>query len=129
MALQQIGPDSLKGSVRTFEVTLSLAAPTASTYTFSNAVLNPFKILQVNYNNTVSSGTDDTTFDILKNGVTFTGDFHTLLTVTGAVTAASATTPNLAENSFATDDTFELEITTLGSNVDFLTVTVHAELL
>jgi len=129
MTLQQIGPDSLKDSVRTFEFTLSIPGPTASTYVFSIAVLNAFKITQVNYANDVSSGTDDTIFSIKKNASAMTGDFSPLTTVTSAVTSASATAPNLAENSFAVDDTMELTITTLGSNVDFLNVTVHAELL
>ena len=129
MTLQQIGPDSLKDAVRTFEFTVNIPGPIAATYTQSNNVLNPFKILAISYNNDVSSGTDDTTFDIIKNGTTFTGDFHDLVTVTGQVTVASATAPNLAENSFAAEDTFDIEITTLGANVDFLTLTFHAELL
>lgn len=129
MTIQKIGPEALEDSVKTFEFTLSIPGPTAATYAVSNDVLNPFKINSISYNNTVSSGTDDTTFDVLKNGVTFTGDFHDLVTVTSQVTKTLATTPNLAENSFAAEDTFEIEITTLGSNVDFLTVTFHAELL
>lgn len=127
--VQKIEPAALGDSVKTFEFTVNIPGPIAATYTQSNDVLNPFKILSISYNNTVSSGTDDTTFDIIKNGTTFTGDFHDLVTITGQVTKASATAPNLAENSFAAEDTFDIEITTLGSNVDFLTLTFHAELL
>ena len=127
--VQKIEPNALGDSIKTFEFSLNIPGPVAAIYAQSNDVLNPFKILSISYNNTVSSGTDDTIFDILKNGTTFTGDFHDLTTVTGQVTKTAATIPNLAENSFAAEDTFEVEITTLGANVDFLTITFHAEML
>ena len=129
MALQQIGPDSLKDSLRTFEFTSQVAGPTSATYTITSSVLNPFKILAVYYSNDVSSGTDNTTFGLKKNGVAMTGDFSPLTTVNGSVTFKDATAPNLAENSFAVGDTFEYTIGTLGANVDFITLTFHAELL
>jgi len=124
----KVSSNMVDTDLSTYEFTREIGSPTAGEiYTVSNAVLNPFEIIAVNYNHKNSSGTATSQFDILKNGSPIS-EYENLVTVDAQVTQAVGT-PGASGNQLASGDTLEIEVDSVGANCDYIVITFHCRVL